>query len=266
MAYTLEDLLYLMTRLRDPVRGCPWDIEQDFKSIAPSTVEEAYELVEAIALDEPEQIREELGDVLFQVVFYAQLGSERGWFDFARIVDGLVTKLVRRHPHVFPEGTLQSIPGTAIDVERVKRQWEAIKEEERVKKQQHRVLDDIPLALPALSRAQKIQKRVAQVGFDWADAGPALAKLREEIDELELAIANGDSANMQEEMGDLLFSCVNVARHLKIDAESALAIGNRKFTERFNQVEGMLAARDKTPQTATLVEMDALWELTKARD
>ena len=263
MAYSLDDLLYLMSRLRDPDGGCPWDLEQSFKSITPSTIEEAYELVDAINADHPKQIKEELGDLLFQVVFYAQMGKECGWFNFNDIVDVLTDKLVRRHPHVFPSGDLHARFDHEVSVEDVKQQWEAIKQTERADKQQHRVLDDIPQALPALNRAQKIQKRLARVGFDWSDTAPVIAKLREEIDELERAIDNRDKANMHEELGDILFSCVNVARHLKIDAETALADSNRKFTRRFNQVEERLAGQGKTPETATLEEMDALWEQVK---
>jgi ATP diphosphatase len=263
MAYTLDDLLYLMSRLRDKEKGCPWDIEQDFSSIAPSTLEECYELVDAITVGEPQQIREELGDLLFQVVFYAQLGKEQQWFTFADVVDTIASKLVRRHPHVFPDGTLRSVPGTGIDVEKVKRQWEAIKEEERGKKQQHGVLDDIPKALPALCRAQKIQKRLSRVGFDWPDAATTFRKLKEELAELEEAIASGNAAGQAEEMGDLLFSCVNVARHLGIDTETALADANRKCSARFNRVEELLRENGRSPEESSLEEMDILWEQAK---
>lgn len=252
-----------MSRLRDPDGGCPWDLAQDFKSITPSTIEEAYELVDAIATDDIRQIKEELGDVLFQVIFYSQLAKERQWFEFHQIVDSLTEKLIRRHPHVFPQGELTARFNKDIAIDEVKQQWEAIKQAERNGKQQHRILDDIPLALPALSRAQKIQKRVAQVGFDWPNAISAMVKIREEINELELAIEKHDIANIKEEIGDLLFSCVNVARHLKIDSESALAASNQKFARRFNHIEEMLAQQDKTPETATLQEMDSLWQQAK---
>lgn len=263
MAYSLDDLLYLMSRLRDPDGGCPWDLAQDFKSITPSTIEEAYELVDAIAIDDNRQIKEELGDVLFQVIFYSQLGKERQWFEFHQIVDSLTDKLIRRHPHVFPNGELTARFNKDIAIDEVKQQWEAIKQAERNDKQQHRILDDIPLALPALSRAQKMQKRVAQIGFDWPDAISAIVKIREEINELELAIEKHDIANIKEEIGDLLFSCVNVARHLKVDPESALAASNRKFAQRFNHIEEILGQQGKTPETATLQEMDSLWQQAK---
>jgi ATP diphosphatase len=263
MTYTLDDLLYLMARLRDKDGGCPWDIAQDFQSITSSTIEEAYELVDAIFANDRQHIREELGDVLFQVVFYAQMASENHWFDFAAVVDGITRKLVSRHPHVFPDGNLQARFDSALDVEGVKQQWEVLKQAERKEKDKTGVLDDIPLALPALSRAQKIQKRVSQVGFDWNDASSALVKIREELDELQEAIHQQQQANMEEELGDLLFSCVNVARHLKVDAEAALAGTNRKFAARFAYIESALAEQGKTPAQATLLEMDALWDKAK---
>lgn len=265
MNYSLDDLLLLMTRLRDKDGGCPWDLEQDFQSITASTLEEAYELVDAIFANDQQQIREELGDVLFQVVFYAQLAKERGWFDFPSVVDAIARKLISRHPHVFPGGDLQRRFDSSIDVEMVKHQWEVIKQAERKNKEKHKVLDDIPHALPALSRAQKIQKRVSQVGFDWSDASSALSKIREELDELQQAIDQQQPAEIAEELGDLLFSCVNVARHLKVDAESALAGSNRKFEARFGYIEDNLVKQGKTPETATLAEMDALWEASKIK-
>ncbi len=265
MAYSLDDLLLLMSRLRDKDGGCPWDLAQDFQSITSSTLEEAYELVDAIFGNDQQQIKEELGDVLFQVVFYAQLAKENHWFDFAAVVDVITAKLISRHPHVFPNGDLTARFDSAIDVEGVKQQWETIKQSERKTKEKYKVLDDIPLALPALSRAQKIQKRVSQVGFDSNDASSALFKIREEIAELEEAIAGENADGIEEELGDLLFSCVNVARHLKIDAESALAASNRKFEARFAYIEAALAEQGKTPDEATLDEMDAMWEAAKIK-
>jgi nucleoside triphosphate diphosphatase len=265
MAYSLDDLLLLMSRLRDKDGGCPWDLAQDFQSITSSTLEEAYELVDAIFANDQQQIKEELGDVLFQVVFYAQLAREKHWFDFAGVVDVITAKLVSRHPHVFPDGDLQARFDSAIDVEGVKQQWEAIKQSERKTKHKPKVLDDIPLALPALSRAQKIQKRVSQVGFDWNNASAALLKIREELDELQQAIDQQESSAITEELGDVLFSCVNVARHLKVDAESALAASNRKFEARFGYIEDALAIQGKTPAESTLAEMDALWESAKIK-
>ncbi|NRB37510.1 MAG: nucleoside triphosphate pyrophosphohydrolase [Pseudomonadales bacterium] len=264
--YSLDDLLYLMARLRDPDGGCPWDLKQDFKSITASTIEEAYELVDAIEQADNHQIREELGDVLFQVVFYAQLGAEQALFDFSAIVDGLTQKLIRRHPHVFPNGELKARHAQALTQEDVKGQWELIKQQERQGKAQHGLLDDIPRALPALKRAQKMQKRASNVGFDWSDAQSALSKVKEEIAELEQAILNKDENNIQEELGDLIFSCVNVSRHLKVDAEQAVEGCNRKFESRFNFIEAELKKQDKSLQQASLQEMDHLWEQAKGLD
>lgn len=263
MAYTLSDLLHLMQRLRDPDDGCPWDQAQDFRSITPSTIEESYELVDAIYSDDAKQIKEELGDVLFQVVFYAQMGKEQNWFSFDDIVDGLTSKLLRRHPHVFPNADLQARFNGPKDAAAIKQQWETIKEEERREKSQQRTLDDVPRALPAMSRAQKLQKRAARVGFDWPDTQGVFAKVREEIDELEAAVTENDNAHIKEEFGDLMFSLINVARHLKIDSESAVSDCNRKFERRFNALEDALATQHKTPAQATLEEMDALWDAAK---
>lgn len=261
--YTLDDLLYLMARLRDPQYGCPWDVEQTMQSILPSTIEEAYELADAIQQGDASQIKEELGDVLFQVIFHSQLGKELNWFDFPAVVHVLADKLVRRHPHVFAHGDLYAPVDEKPDVATIKQQWEAIKAEERKGKKQHGLLDDVPQALPALKRAQKLQKRVSGVGFDWPDALSAISKIREELDELEQAIRQQDADNIHEEAGDVLFSCVNVARHLKVDAEQALSDANRKFERRFRSVEQQLAQQGKTPAQSSLMEMDQLWEQAK---
>ncbi len=261
--YNLDDLLYLMARLRDPNGGCPWDLQQSFTSITASTIEEVYELVDAIELADNEQIREELGDVLFQVVFYAQLGAEQKLFDFSSIIHALTQKLIRRHPHVFPKGELRERYTLALSAEDVKGQWEAIKQEERQDKQQLSLMDDIPRALPALKRAHKIQKRASSVGFDWPDAKAAVTKIKEEINELEQAIANNDSPNIEEELGDLIFSCVNVSRLLKVDAEQAVEKCNHKFIERFNYIEQELAVKGLSVKTASLQQMDDLWTLAK---
>ena len=261
--YQLQDLLYLMSRLRDPDGGCPWDLKQDFRSITASTIEEAYELVDAIELADNEQIREELGDVLFQVVFYAQLGSEKALFDFPEIVHGLTTKLIRRHPHVFPDGDLKARHLQPLSADEVRGQWEAIKQEERKGKEQHGLLDDIPKALPALKRAQKIQKRASTVGFDWQDAQAALSKVKEEIAELEQALLEQDAVHIEEEMGDLLFSCVNVSRLLNVDAEKAVAGCNRKFEQRFAYIEKQLKQQGRGLEAASLLEMDSLWQAAK---
>jgi MazG family protein len=269
--YALADLLTVMQRLRDPEQGCPWDLQQSFASIAPHTLEECYELVDAIERGDAPQVREELGDVLFQVIFYAQLGREQGQFNFDDLVHGLVVKLLRRHPHVFVQGNLSASDlgaesGPATAVEQVNRNWERIKQEERAAKQQTGVLDDVPLALPALSRAAKLQKRAARVGFDWADWRDIVAKLDEEQQELIEAIASGDREKIAEELGDLLFSGVNLARFLDIDSEAALRACNRKFERRVGFIERALAERGLRPEQSTLAEMDALWAAAKAAE
>ncbi|MCA0892277.1 nucleoside triphosphate pyrophosphohydrolase [Microbulbifer agarilyticus] len=263
--YSVEDLQYLMAQLRNPDGGCPWDLKQSFATIVPSTIEEAYEVAEAIEQEDFEHLHEELGDLLFQVIFYAQLGREEGYFDFARVVDTLVRKLVRRHPHVFPSGELYGENATAeIDEQQVKANWEAIKAAERQEKGEGGTLDGVATGLPALTRAAKLQKRASQVGFDWPEIDGVLGKVEEELRELREAIASGDREHTSEELGDLLFSCVNVARHLKQDPESALRKSNRKFEKRFGAVEAALRARDLQPTDVSLEELDRLWDAAKS--
>lgn len=266
MVYSIDDLLYLMARLREPETGCPWDLTQSCASIAPSTLEEAYEVVDTIERGDYDHLREELGDLLFQVIFYSQLAREEGRFDFERIVDGLVTKLVRRHPHVFPDGNLsRRASPSERDSEAVKGRWEAIKQQERADKGVTGSLDDVPLNLPALSRAAKLQKRASGQGFDWPDAAGPLAKVLEELTELEQTLETNApetqvKASRAEELGDLLFSVVNLARHLSIDPEAALRAANRKFERRFQWVEqtapGALA--EQSPKS-----LDVLWRQAK---
>lgn len=262
-AYTLEDLLYLMQRLRDPHTGCAWDRQQTWESLVPYTLEEVYELVDAIAQGDSAHIREELGDVLFQVIFYTQLSKEQQQFDFADVVHGLCDKLIRRHPHVFAEGDLHKMLDATADIASIKKQWEVIKQQERQAKQKTGLLDDIPKALPALKRAQKLQKRAATVGFDWPAAQSALSKISEELDELKQAIDNNDAKNTAEEIGDLLFSCVNVARHLQLDAETLLGAANSKFEQRFSYIERSLTAAGRSFAQSSLLEMDNLWQQSK---
>lgn len=260
-SYTIDDLLYLMARLRDPESGCPWDIKQDYASVAPSTLEEAYEVVDAIEKQDFVHLKEELGDLLFQVIFYSQLGREEQRFDFAQVVSDLVAKLIRRHPHVFPDGSLQSRVDNrhTLPVD-VKARWEAIKQQERAEKGTNGVLADVPLNLPALSRAAKLQKRAAAVGFDWEDIQGPIAKVREELIEVEDALAQQNMAAVVEELGDLLFSVVNISRYLKIDPEAALRAANRKFEQRFHYIE----ANSETRLAETSMErMNALWEAAK---
>jgi ATP diphosphatase len=259
--YSLDDLLYLMARLRDPKSGCPWDIKQSYASIAPSTIEEAYEVVDAIEKQDYVHLKEELGDLLFQVIFYSQIGREEGRFDFAGIVSDLVAKLVRRHPHVFPDGSLHSRVADQSSLPAdVKQRWEAIKQEERASKGVKGVLADVPLNLPALTRATKLQKRAASVGFDWDDVQGPIAKVREELLEVEEALATGNQNAIAEELGDLLFAVVNISRFLKLDAESALRSANRKFERRFAYLEKNAS---RPLPDAGMEELNRLWEESK---
>jgi nucleoside triphosphate diphosphatase len=262
--YSLEDLLNLMARLRDPEIGCAWDIKQNYASIAPSTLEEAYEVVDAIEKKDYVHLKEELGDLLFQVIFYSQLGKEEQRFDFHGIVSDLVDKLVRRHPHVFPDGTLDSKIDSRHDLpEHVVARWEIIKQQERDAKGDTGVLANVPLNLPALSRAAKLQKRAASVGFDWADVQGPIAKVEEELAEVNAALGSGNADAIEEELGDLLFSVVNVSRYLKIDPERALRKANQKFERRFHYIEthSSLALVD-----TSLDAMNQLWDKAKLQD
>ncbi|MEH6565169.1 MAG: nucleoside triphosphate pyrophosphohydrolase [Halopseudomonas sp.] len=270
MTYQLDDLLYLMARLRHPQHGCPWDLQQNFASIVPHTLEEAYEVADAIEQGDFSQLSGELGDLLFQVVYYAQLGQEEGRFTWGDIVDGITRKLVRRHPHVFPDGNLRTPPGAlSLAPEQIKQRWEQIKAEERAEKagapEQLSLLDDVPQALPSLSRAQKLQKRAASAGFDWPEAAPVVDKIAEELDEVRAALRAGDQAAVAEEMGDLLFCVVNLARHLGVDAEYALREGNNKFERRFRYIEKQLQACGKRVEHTELSALDALWDQAKAQ-
>lgn len=259
--YSVDDLLYLMARLRDPATGCPWDIKQDYASIAPSTLEEAYEVVDAIEKQDFVHLKEELGDLLFQVIFYSQIGKEEGRFEFAGVVSDLVAKLIRRHPHVFPEGTLESkVDNRQTLPDDVKARWEAIKQQEREAKGAAGLLADVPLNLPALSRAAKLQKRAASVGFDWEDVYGPIAKVREELQEVEAELESGNQAALEEELGDLIFAVVNIARYMKIDPEQALRRANQKFEKRFNYIESNI---DQPLEQTSIDEMNRLWELAK---
>ncbi|MCK5880864.1 MAG: nucleoside triphosphate pyrophosphohydrolase [Sinobacterium sp.] len=268
--YTINDLLYLMARLRDPVDGCPWDIKQTLTSINHSTIEEAYELVDALqhavgATGKADaHVKEELGDVLFQVIFYSQLAKEDGSFSFNDVVHELTTKLVRRHPHVFPERDLRARSDQQSKNESaIKQQWEDIKQEERSNKNQPALFADIPKALPALIRAQKIQKRASNTGFDWPDALSALNKVEEEAAELRYAIQSETPERAAEEMADLLFSCVNVSRLMQLDAESTLEKASKKFQQRFAHIEHQLSLKGEGLEEASLVDMNALWDEAK---
>ena len=267
-AYQLTDLLYLMARLRDPDGGCPWDLQQDFASIVPHTLEEAYEVADAIEREDFAHLPSELGDLLFQVVYYSQLGNEQQLFDFSTVVHSITEKLVRRHPHVFPDGQLYSrVSAAAINTEQVKERWEEIKQQERAEqaepKQRVSALADIPLNLPALSRALKIQKRASNVGFDWSSLPPVIDKVSEELEEVREAISSGEQAAISEELGDLLFATVNVARHLQINPETALRAANIKFTERLQHVEQQAQQQGITLSECSEAQLDAFWNLAK---
>lgn len=256
----IDRLLAIMTRLRDPACGCPWDLQQDFRSIAPHTLEEAYEVADAIERADLPALRDELGDLLFQVVFHAELARERGAFDFAGVVQAICDKLTRRHPHVFGDTVV-------TDADEQSRIWERLKSEERAAKGQGEgALADIPAALPALARARKLGKRAADAGFDWPDAAGPRAKINEELAELDRATAGTDPARREAELGDLLFSVVNFARHLDLDPETALRRANDRFTRRFSHLESALATRGLEPAAAGPELLDQLWAAAKAEN
>lgn len=252
----IDQLLDIMARLRDKERGCPWDIEQDFSTIAPYTIEEAYEVADAIARKDMEGLREELGDLLLQVVFHAQMASEEKLFSFEDVAQAINDKMIRRHPHVFADAQIATAEAQTAN-------WETIKAAERHGKKKEGVLADVPTALPALMRAQKLQARAARVGFDWPNVSGVLAKVREELAEVEEAIGHGDDAHIAEELGDLLFAVTNLVRFTGGDAESALRAANEKFTRRFNHVEQALKGDFSA---ATLDEMEAHWVAAKASE
>ena len=253
-----------MAALRTPGSGCPWDLEQDFASIAPYTVEEAYEVADAIVRGDLDDLRDELGDLLLQVVFHARMAQERGAFDFGGVVEAITTKLIRRHPHVF--GTTRDLPPAAV-----KALWGEIKAAEKAERRARRaaaglppeppagVLSGVPEGMPALTRAVKLQAKASAVGFDWNDPRAVIAKMREELGEIEAALDAGDAAGVREEVGDTLFVVANLARHLDVDPEAALAGTNHKFVTRFAHIEARLAAQGRSPAQASLDEMEALW-------
>jgi len=270
----IDRLIAIMTMLRDKQHGCPWDLEQTIKSLLPYTLEEVYEVADAIENNDLVELEDELGDLLFQVIFYAQIAKEQGAFDFQDIATAISDKLVRRHPHVFPEGDVEQfgIPQD-ISAQQVVVNWEAIKELEREQKRKKggrqaaqevsSLLDDVPRALPAMERARKLQKRAAQVGFDWTEIAPVLDKLKEEVAEFEEALASGNFERMSDELGDVLFAVINLARHGNIEPEVALRSANRRFETRFKWIETALSAQGKRLKDANLEELDALWDRAK---
>ncbi len=253
-------LLEIMRRLRDPDTGCPWDIEQDFATIAPYTIEEAYEVADAIERQAWDELQGELGDLLLQTVYHTQMGAEAGLFTFDSVANAIADKMVARHPHVFGDESREK------SAEQQTRDWEAIKAAERKARAVHGVLDDVAVGLPALTRAVKLQKRAARVGFDWPHIGQVVDKIAEEAGELAEAQARLTQAEIEEEYGDLLFVVANLARHLNVDPETALRAANAKFTRRFRAIEAALAADGRTPEDSDLAEMDALWDAAKAAE
>ena len=256
----IDRLIGIMARLRDPVGGCPWDVEQTFATIAPYTLEEAYEVADAIERGDMDELKSELGDLLFQTVFHARMAEEQGLFAFDDVAEAIADKLERRHPHVFgdeaakPDGVAQ------------KARWEDIKAAERVAKAQHGVLDDVPVCLPALARAAKLTKRAARVGFDWPSTDEVFDKLHEEVAELRVEIAAGDLDKARDEVGDLLFVVANLARKLGVEPEDALRGANAKFVRRFGFIEAALAKDGRGPEQSDLAEMDGLWDAAKAAE
>ncbi|MDO6719219.1 nucleoside triphosphate pyrophosphohydrolase [Psychrosphaera sp. 1_MG-2023] len=257
----IDKLVEIMAMLRDPENGCPWDLKQTFKSIVPYTIEEAYEVADAIEKQDFNEVKKELGDLLFQVVFYGQLGTEQQMFGISQIADSMSDKLISRHPHVFANTSFASD-------DEINANWEKTKSEERTATDPKNVsaLDDIPIALPALSRAYKIQKRASSVGFDWPDVNGAIDKVFEEIDEVQHEIKQGkvDKDKLADELGDLYFALTNVTRHLGFKPEDVVRLANNKFDRRFRDVERQVTAANKNMTNMTLEELDALWELAKA--
>ena len=277
----IEKLVALMVMLRDQKLGCPWDLEQTIESLVPYTLEEVYEVVDAIDKNDMVELKDELGDLLFQVVFYAQIACEEGLFTFDDVADSITAKLIRRHPHVFPDATIGSFGSKSyISSDQVVVNWEAIKQEEKIKKLQHRAqrgqtekedstdaiastLDDVPRSLPALERAYKLQKRAANTGFDWSDIAPVIEKLKEESAEFQSALETKNQQQIQAEIGDVLFTAVNLARHASVEPEIALRAANHRFEERFKWIETTLYSRDQTVDETNQEQLDELWEQAK---
>ena len=255
-ARQIDRLLAIMARLRDPEGGCPWDVEQTFRTIAPYTIEEAYEVADAIERDAMDELRGELGDLLFQVVFHARMAEEAGQFDFHDVARGISDKMEDRHPHVFGEATVADAAAQTTA-------WETRKAAERAAAGSESALDGVPLPLPALTRAEKLGKRAARTGFDWANAEQVLAKVREETEEAAEELEAGRGDRLESEIGDLLFSVVQLARHSGIDPETALRQTNSRFERRFRHLEASLAAEGRRPEDASLTELEALWQVAK---
>jgi ATP diphosphatase len=259
----IEQLQYLMTCLRDESFGCVWDKKQTYKSIAPYTLEEAYEVVDAIEREDFDHLKDELGDLLFQVIFYAQMAEEEQHFNFDDIARGIVEKMLRRHPHVFPDGDIARFgEPSLLTEEQIAEQWQQIKAQEKGQLKEG-VLSDVPVSMPALMQAVKIQKKVSKVGFDWPDVAPVFDKIREELDELEEAMKEKNDLHVEEEMGDVLFAVSNLARHLDVSPDVALNKTNIKFRRRFSRIESLVSAQNKNLTDCSLEELDRYWEQAK---
>ena len=260
MSQNTDNLLEIMAKLRDPLGGCPWDVEQDFKSIAPYTIEEAYEVADAIERGNINDLKNELGDLLFQVVFHAQMATEAGHFTYEDVVNAVSEKMVRRHPHVFSNAVVGSADAQTSA-------WEDIKAQERLESQDKSILADVPVGLPALTRAEKLQKRAARAGFDWDRPERVLDKVKEEVAEVEAetgSASDGDKDMITEEIGDLLFACANLARKWGIDPETALRRGNEKFERRFRAMEAHFQDSETDMASAGIEEMEKVWTLIKS--
>ena len=264
--YGIGELQRLMERLRDPDTGCPWDLQQTYQSIAPFTLEECLELIDALEQNDFDHVEEELGDLLFQVIFYAQRGKEEGRFDFDTVVSRITTKLLRRHPHVFKDGELEGVITDRASIGSIKANWEAEKTAERAARAQQSAMDDIPLTLSALARAQKLQKRGSSLGYDFSSSQEVLSRLDDELDELSRACENHDPQEIENELGDVLFTVVNLARHLKVDAEASLRKANRRFEQRVRRAEIAAIDAGSRLQDESVERLEERWSAAKAEE
>lgn len=264
--YSIRELQRLMERLRDPDTGCPWDLKQTYQSIAPFTLEECLELIDALEQNDFDHVEEELGDLLFQVIFYAQLGKEEGRFDFDTVVSRITTKLLRRHPHVFKDGDLEGVITDRASITSIKTNWEAEKAAERAARSQQSAMDDIPMTLSALARAQKLQKRGASLGYDFSSSDGVLSRLDDELNELSRACENHDPEEIENELGDVLFTVVNLARHLKVDAEASLRKANRRFEQRVRRAESAAIDEGSRLQDESVERLEERWSAAKAEE
>jgi ATP diphosphatase len=265
-AYDIGDLLRLMERLRDPETGCPWDLKQTYRSIAPFTLEECLELIDALEQNDLEHVEEELGDLLFQVIFYSQMGKEEGRFDFASVVSGITAKLLRRHPHVFKDGELEGVITDRASIDTIKTNWEAEKAAERAARAQQSAMDDVPTTLSALARAQKLQKRASSLGYDFSSVEQVLNSLNSELGELAEAREIHGQAEIENELGDVLFTVVNLARHLKVDAEAALRQSNRRFEQRVRRAESTAINEGSRLQDESPERLEKRWSKVKTEE